>query len=132
MKEYMDNRELSWLKFNDRVLKQANDNNGHIAGDNLLKNAAQKLMEVFPECEIYRAGGDEFMVLAVDPDDDEFERRVQSFREDCSDPDGICFAVGACCDTAKNISRTMSTADKRMYADKQAFYERFPERRYRR
>lgn len=113
-------------------LKQVNDEKGHFAGDILLKNAAIKLQMHFHDLEIYRAGGDEFMVLAVDPDDDEFERRVQSFREDCSDPEGICFAVGECCDTAKNISRTMSTADQRMYADKQAFYERFPERKYRR
>ena len=43
-------------------LKQTNDNGGYANGDRLLKKAANILKEVFPDGDIYRAGGDEFMV----------------------------------------------------------------------
>lgn len=43
-----------------------NDNQGHSAGDKLIKDAANILKEGFKKQEIYRAGGDEFMVLLRD------------------------------------------------------------------
>lgn len=110
-------------------LKQVNDSKGHFTGDLLLKDAALSIQKHFPDNEIYRAGGDEFMVLAMEMTKDEFIKRASEFRDDVKDPDGICFAVGWAYDTITNISRAMHVADVNMYADKQHFYELHPERK---
>ena len=44
-------------------LKAVNDRSGHDAGDRLLQNAAALLKVAFGDYEIYRSGGDEFVVL---------------------------------------------------------------------
>ncbi|MBR0484584.1 MAG: GGDEF domain-containing protein, partial [Oscillospiraceae bacterium] len=44
-------------------LKTVNDTEGHSAGDTLLKNAALALKKVFHLREIFRAGGDEFVII---------------------------------------------------------------------
>lgn len=50
--------------------KQVNDTMGHQAGDELLKQVAQRLQQVMPEkCEIGRLGGDEFQVMLPDIED---------------------------------------------------------------
>lgn len=51
--------------------KQVNDTLGHPAGDELLKQVAQRLERVVTEkgCEIGRLGGDEFQIMIPDIDD---------------------------------------------------------------
>ena len=110
-------------------LKQVNDTEGHFSGDLLLKDAALTLQKYFPEYEIYRAGGDEFMVLALEADPDRFTQLTKRFQEATSTPDGVCFAVGCCYGTAEMIRKSMQTADQNMYLDKEAFYQKYPERR---
>jgi diguanylate cyclase (GGDEF)-like protein len=110
-------------------LKQVNDNDGHFAGDLLLKDAALTLQKHFPEYEVYRAGGDEFMVLALEADKDVFIKKVEHFKEMTSTPDNVCFAAGWCYATVGTIRKALQTADSNMYADKEEFYKKYPERK---
>ncbi len=110
-------------------LKTMNDTKGHFAGDLLLKDAALTLQKHFPEYEVYRAGGDEFMVLALESDQEELMCRIEKFKEDTSDPDSVCFAVGWSFGTTGEIRKALHEADENMYADKEAFYNKYPERR---
>ena len=111
-------------------LKQVNDNKGHNAGDTLLKDAANKLMEVFPECDIYRAGGDEYMIIASDVPEDVILKRAERLRLESEDPENISFAIGTYSyDKPEDILTAMRVADEKMYADKQRYYQKFPERK---
>ncbi|SDA24009.1 diguanylate cyclase (GGDEF) domain-containing protein [Ruminococcus sp. YE71] len=110
-------------------LKTVNDTDGHYAGDLLLKDAALMLQRHFPDCEIFRAGGDEFMVLSVKMSEEQLAASVEKLRQASCDPDGVCFAIGFSFGKVGDIVKTMRTADVNMYRDKQRFYMMHPERK---
>lgn len=113
-------------------LKTVNDRKGHTAGDLLIKKAALLLQEVFIGDEIYRAGGDEFMVIVSGCSEEEFGRKVAKLRERASDPDKVCFSVGCFYnDLHSSIRDAMRIADEAMYKDKEKYYTEHPERKNR-
>lgn len=113
-------------------LKQMNDNQGHSAGDKLIKDAANILKEVFKKQEIYRAGGDEFMVLLRDTTLEYLEESARQIKELAAETDTVSFAVGVCLEeNSQKIYDAMKTADVNMYEDKKAFYDAHPERKRR-
>lgn len=113
-------------------LKTMNDDFGHSAGDKLIKDAANILRNVFGQTEIYRAGGDEFMVLLRNVTLDQLKNYEKEIKEQASKTDTVSFAVGLCLEEdSQNIYDAMKTADVNMYEDKKAFYEKHPERKRR-
>jgi len=108
-------------------LKRINDNEGHAAGDRLLKNAASLLRELFGEEGLYRAGGDEFMIIIKNVSKEKLEECVDRIRV-CSESAGdISFAIGSCYDDKEcDIRKAMQIADERMYQDKEEYYRRHP------
>ena len=109
-------------------LKRMNDDNGHSAGDKLIKDAAAILKEVFTEGEIYRAGGDEFMILLRDTNMAQLEDYEKQIKERADKTDTVSFAVGLCIEEdSQKIYDAMKTADVNMYEDKKKFYNEHPD-----
>ena len=108
-------------------LKYVNDNLGHAAGDLMLKNAAMVLQSTFAGEEIYRVGGDEFLVLLRETDEADLCQKVADIRKKAELFENVSFAVGYCplgreCD----IRQALAEADARMYADKENCYRTNP------
>ena len=113
-------------------LKTINDDDGHNAGDTLLKNAAKALMDTFVDCEIYRAGGDEFVVIAMDKPKATIEAQIESLRKKAEAPEHVSFALGFYYDEKQgDIRIAMREADARMYEDKKQHYQMYSENRKR-
>ena len=88
------------------------------------------LKKLFPRDEIYRAGGDEFMVLSIGTTPEELELKISELRNQIKQSSTVSFAIGACFDkTCGNILSTMTKADKKMYEDKELFYAENPEKK---
>jgi len=111
-------------------LKRTNDEQGHISGDKVLRSAAEILQYVFPEEEVYRAGGDEFMVLVSKISEDELNTRIAKVRTMAKLSENVYFSVGICYGEP-DVRRAMHIADERMYTDKKSFYTEHPELKYR-
>ena len=113
-------------------LKRINDEKGHSAGDRLLRTAAAILGEVFYESDVYRAGGDEFMLIASGLSEDEVSERLVQLKEKSAINSDVHFAVGSyIVGNGEDIRKAMRIADERMYIDKKNYYEEHPERKYR-
>ena len=109
-------------------LKRMNDSQGHSAGDRLIKTASDILKEVFDEHEIYRAGGDEFMVLLRDTTQEQLDKGAKELKERADKTEDVRFAVGTCVEEdSQKIYEAMKQADVNMYEDKKAYYDQHPE-----
>ena len=109
-------------------LKPVNDNKGHDAGDTLLRNAAWLLKETFADGEIYRAGGDEFLIIELDKSKEELEAKVEKLREKSKIPGNISFSLGLhYYKDGGDIRTAMHLADVQMYEDKKLYYAMHPE-----
>ena len=109
-------------------LKAVNDEKGHEAGDRLLVRAASLLQIGFGDWEIYRAGGDEFVVLCPGITEDELEEQLSEIRKFSENTQDVSLAFGtAYCTENHNIRQAIQTADERMYQDKEAYYRSHPE-----
>ena len=110
-------------------LKNVNDSKGHDAGDKLLSRAASLLKIAFGDEEIYRAGGDEFVVFCLNTPEDRFNEKIAQLRGLADNTSDVSFAVGSIyCTGDYDIRNAMQTADERMYKDKKEFYRLHPEK----
>lgn len=103
-------------------LKEANDNLGHDAGDELIAFVARAVTEVFPEAKRYRFGGDEFVILSFDKDEDTFNNRLKKLSRSWQDK--YSASIGSVWrEHAKNFEQIVAAADEMMYRDKSRYYE---------
>ena len=110
-------------------LKTINDKQGHLEGDHLLMDVASTLKEL--ECEnkeIYRVGGDEFLIITPDTSKEEFDLFKVQLIKNSERPGRAHFAMGACHSSEYgDVRRAMQIADARMYEVKEEYYSRHPE-----
>ncbi|MBR1471459.1 MAG: GGDEF domain-containing protein [Lachnospiraceae bacterium] len=110
-------------------LKTVNDTKGHVAGDELIKGAANCLaLSVGNKGKVYRTGGDEFMVVIHT---DHPEKLRSDIREKAKEwhgmyTDSMTMSIGYAAykdhrDT--NIDELEHKADADMYADKDRYYK---------
>ncbi len=129
LKLKLNPRPFSVGFFDLNGLKSINDNGGHSQGDKLLIHSADLLKEIFTDDKIYRAGGDEFVVISFDTKEN-FEKKIEETRKRASDPEWMYFAIGYYHDDSRGKLRlAMRYADEAMYRDKNAFYEAYPDKR---
>ena len=113
-------------------LKEENDTHGHSAGDIMLKKAAILLQEIFEDNDIYRAGGDEFMVIIKGCTKEAFEEKTKALKHRTNMPGQVSFAVGSYYVTSGcDIRDAMRYADENMYKDKSNYYDEHPEKKKR-
>lgn len=111
-------------------LKAENDSAGHDAGDQLILKAANALSGVFRKDDLFRSGGDEFVVIADGMVSDAFQERVDRIRARAAELSGVSLAIGSYwSDGSVDVHEAFRLADEDMYADKQSYYDSHPEAR---
>ena len=109
-------------------LKKVNDNLGHAAGDLLLKNAAIVLQNAFIGDQIFRAGGDEFMILLSFTSEESIVEKCNKVKQLSRHYDNLSFALGYSFQKdSSDITEALKSADEKMYKDKEKYYKEHPD-----
>ncbi|MBQ8821293.1 MAG: GGDEF domain-containing protein [Lachnospiraceae bacterium] len=103
-------------------LKKVNDTMGHQAGDELIVRASGCFKSVFRKTDIYRVGGDEFLVLCKGVEEEAFNSRVSELRRLFPERD-VAISLGSLWrKEVTNIDALIAEADDLMYQEKRAYY----------
>lgn len=116
------------MLFDINFLKQTNDTQGHLAGDELIRTAAQCISRCFSSPEkdnCFRFGGDEFAAVVKHCTPESINEMVERFRA-LEQEKGISVSIGYA--YAEDIGATsfhelLDEADRQMYANKKAMHE---------
>lgn len=102
-------------------LKKINDQMGHSAGDSLIRRTADHIARILAG-KGYRIGGDEFVVIDTELEEDAFRKAVAAVNENMMQ-DGISVSVGLSWRRNHcNIKEQFDEADRQMYQSKAAYY----------
>ncbi len=113
-------------------LKYLNDNFGHNIGDEAIKNVALIIKETFSDKEnCYRIGGDEFCIISIGNDKNEFETMYRKFIEKVEEksrkvdyPFSVASAYFIVQD--ESIGDAIQIVDNMMYENKKEFKKNYP------
>lgn len=119
---------MAVLLFDVNYLKQTNDSEGHLAGDKLLRTAADCISACFGE-NCFRFGGDEFAAIVKGCTPDAIEAMVARF-EQAEREQNVSISLGYA--YAEEIGQTtfrelIDEADQKMYAQKKEIHEQLPQ-----
>lgn len=105
-------------------LKAMNDTGGHEAGDAMIKSAANLMSSLVGSENVYRMGGDEFLIVTKMASSDEADELLKSLRTKC-DEKGISIAFGCVWKEGPvpDIEELAKEADRRMYLNKQFMHK---------
>lgn len=110
-------------------LHEINNERGHEAGDQLLHAVAERLREQFPRDDLYRVGGDEFVVFPAPAAEAEYEARMRAVSESLA-AQGYSISYGiAVCEAANGLRELVREADEKMLGSKRAYYAAEHDRR---
>lgn len=103
-------------------LKSINDLHGHLYGDRLIIRSAEILYGLFPD-NVYRIGGDEFIILCPNISYREFNEKVDQLYDRVHEDGNRILSIGLkWSENEKGIVKQIVSADKLMYAEKQRYY----------
>ena len=103
-------------------LKQVNDLYGHEAGDRLIVNTGRSILSVLPE-NSYRVGGDEFVIICFDMEEQLFRKKVQDICDSIA-AKKISVSVGIVWeDVSTELETMLRRADDLMYEQKKEYYK---------
>lgn len=111
-------------------LKAINDLYGHAAGDIALCEVASLLSKQFGNTNIYREGGDEFIVLLPLISKQDFLDAKKSIQRKINETKDYVIATGfAFTEDMSQINETIALADNKMYQDKAEYYRKHDRRK---
>lgn len=121
------------LDVND--LKKVNDTKGHLAGDELIIGAADCITQVFGKYgTVFRTGGDEFLVLALQDIDEadvrrELSEKMKSWKGHSVEELSVALGMAKLDhDFETRVEEVIHEADVKMYAEKKARYNGEPKK----
>lgn len=106
-------------------LKKINDTKGHKHGDQLLLSAYACLNRVYNPQDIYRIGGDEFIILCSDCSQNRFEQKLKKLHSILHENrQNLLLAVGSFWDDSGRfpVNRMIDKAEIDMYRNKRNIY----------
>lgn len=116
-----DNIGIIYIDLNG--LKEANDKFGHAFGDERLKNVASVINKFF-ENDSYRVGGDEFVVIITNIEENRFVKRFNMLLDAINNDSSINVSVGYVYEqNPLSIEALITKADGIMYEEKLKYYE---------
>lgn len=123
----LDRKKPVGLIFGDlNGLKQMNDTFGHEGGDLMLCQAAQVMQKFVGERgEVFRMGGDEFLIIYDDIGQQEFQQIAEQLKESLREQN-INVSLGAVWheNALQNFDTLVTKADFAMYREKEAYHQR--------
>jgi diguanylate cyclase (GGDEF)-like protein len=119
MKELKPAESIGLIYCDVSGLKRLNDTQGHQAGDDLLVRAAKGLRQVFSDEQVFRMGGDEFLVLCTGIAHEELPHLMDHLKEELAARQ-VRMAVGGVWrpNTTCSMDHLLTCADAEMYRDK--------------
>lgn len=112
---------IAYIDLND--LKILNDNFGHEKGDEALKCISNQMLELFRKKDLYRIGGDEFVILCLEIPEDVFTQKMQSLADFSKSNKAPSFALGyKWFEFVANLDQHLKEADALMYEDKRQYH----------
>ncbi len=105
-------------------LHQLNDSKGHKAGDEMLIAVAQRLIKSFGEENIYRIGGDEYVVFQIDSSEDEVRQSMEAAAAELSAKEYfVSYGISSMQKQELDMSLLIAKAENAMYRAKTKFYQ---------
>lgn len=106
-------------------LKLINDTKGHEEGDAYIRAMSECFVRHFRHAEVFRVGGDEFVVLASNMGHDLFMRRLRAMQEDAESLYANALALGhVWTDDPSGLDDLIGEADALMYENKRKMKEK--------
>lgn len=126
--------------FDINGLKSTNDNYGHECGDRIITDAAMVIRRVFPNEQIYRIGGDEFITLMGATTEGELESKFEELTAIVTDFNlhekryamTLSFSFGGAVyqpGRDADFKEVFKRADQAMYRNKGEYYRQYGDRR---
>ena len=106
-------------------MKEINDFYGHHQGDKILITTVAKVFNLFKPDELFRIGGDEFVIITYDLTETDFYEKFNLLRNIFCEKTNLPFSIatGSCwVKSPSDFNSLLQQADSAMYTDKKKFY----------
>lgn len=106
-------------------MKEINDFYGHHQGDKILITTVAKVFNLFKPDELFRIGGDKFVIITYDLTETDFYEKFNLLRNIFCEKTNLPFSIatGSCwVKSPSDLNSLLQQADSAMYTDKKKFY----------
>lgn len=115
-------RNIACIYIDANGLHELNNEKGHDAGDKMLKTVADTIKNTFGSEKTYRIGGDEFVIIITDSDEDYIEPRLLSLAATLEKEDYHVSAGYSWTDDLSQFTAVIRKAEQKMYENKREYY----------